>query len=151
MVERYLLNPDNEESLWQQLDNNGNGIVSLAEIDLFVSTKYKVLDHKPALIRAYVKTVNRNPDNFVHRSEFTDLMKNIIYYNHLFDVFNKFDVDHDHRISLEEFKAGFDKLHESKFLKDIPAFQEFSNNYKKVFETLDANNGGYVLFDEFCS
>ena len=39
MVERYLLNPENEESLWLQLDNNGNGIVSLAEIDLFVSTK----------------------------------------------------------------------------------------------------------------
>ena len=149
MVERYLLNPDNEESLWRQLDNNGNGIVSLAEIDLFVSTKYKVLDHKPALIRAYEKTVNRTPDEFVHRGEFVDLMKNIIYYNHLYDIFNKFDIDHDHRISMDEFRIGFAKLHDNKFLENIPAFQEFSNNYKKVFESLDTNNGGYILFDEF--
>lgn len=149
MVERFLFDPANEEMLWNQLDNSSNGIVSLAEIDLFVSTKYKVLDHKPALMRAYKKTVERDADEFVRRPEFNTLMKNIVYYNHLYDIFNKFDIDHDHRISLEEFRAGFKKLTTSKYLNDLPAFQNLASGADKIFAELDKNSGGYILFDEF--
>ena len=38
---------------WRSLDFNGNGKVSLAEIDKFVVERYPLLNHKPALMRAY--------------------------------------------------------------------------------------------------
>ncbi|CAE8586019.1 unnamed protein product, partial [Polarella glacialis] len=43
--------------LWHCLDFNGNGIVSLAEIDKMVVEMYPLLNHKPALMRAYKKTI----------------------------------------------------------------------------------------------
>jgi hypothetical protein len=67
------------DALWRQLDFNHNGAVSLAgscvwfgksgflsnvttslaEIDKFVVEKYPLLNHKPALMRAYKRTVSR--------------------------------------------------------------------------------------------
>ena len=44
---------------WNSLDYNGNGKVSLAEVDKWVVTRYPVLNHKPALMRAYKKTTVR--------------------------------------------------------------------------------------------
>ena len=38
---------------WRSLDFNGNGKVSLAEIDKYVVERYPLLNHKPALMRAY--------------------------------------------------------------------------------------------------
>merc|ERR1712066_997124 len=42
---------------WHELDFNGNNIVSLAEIDKWVVENYPLLNHKPALMRAYKKTI----------------------------------------------------------------------------------------------
>ncbi len=42
----------------QRLDSNGNGRVSLAEIDKFVSEQYPILNNKPALMRTYKLTIS---------------------------------------------------------------------------------------------
>jgi hypothetical protein len=69
------------EGLWRQLDFNNNGSVSLAgafeifnlviiiiliipssihtEIDKFVAERYPLLNHKPALMRAYKRSISR--------------------------------------------------------------------------------------------
>jgi len=128
--------------LWERLDFNGNNIVSLAEIDKLAVEKYPLLNHKPALMRAYKKTIREgNGDDWVQKKEFKALLANLFYFNKLFWVYDQVDNDKDRRLNFKEFKqclvlAGC-PMHESQ------AQQEF----RKV----DKNGGGIILFDEFCA
>jgi len=128
--------------LWRGLDFNGNGIVSLAEIDKWVVERYPLLNSKPALMRAYKKTTLKdgNGDDWVQRREFIKLLCNLFYFNRVYLVFDEIDTDDDRRIDLEEFKTGFDCLN-------------MSSDYKaeSVFTAIDKNGGGYILFNEFCA
>ena len=128
--------------LWRGLDFNGNGIVSLAEIDKWVVERYPLLNSKPALMRAYKKTTLKdgNGDDWVQRREFIKLLRNLFYFNRVYLVFDEIDTDDDRRIDLEEFKNGFECLN-------------MSADYKAetVFVEIDKNGGGYILFNEFCS
>jgi hypothetical protein len=45
--------------MWRQLDNNGNGVVSLAELDRWLVWKMPLLNNKAALIRAFKFTLAR--------------------------------------------------------------------------------------------
>jgi len=130
------------KKMWSEIDFNGNNIVSLAEIDKFVIEKYPILNHKPALMRAYHKTFEdgNEKDSFVHKHEFKALLGNLFYFNKLFWLFDSVDEDHDRRLTLDEFKwclatAGL-KQSEARAIQD--------------FNKLDKNKGGKILFDEFC-
>ena len=126
-------------ALWRGLDFNGNGIVSLAEIDKWVVERYPLLNSKPALMRAYKKTTLKdgNGDDWVQRIEFIKLLRNIFYFNRIYLVFDTIDTDDDRRIDLEEFRAGFNVLN-------------LQGNADEVFNTIDTNHGGKILFIEFC-
>jgi hypothetical protein len=50
------------KELWKQLDLNGNGKVSLAEVDKLIVEKFPILNHKAALMRAFHKTTLRDGD-----------------------------------------------------------------------------------------
>jgi len=123
-------------AMWNILDFNGNGVVSLAEIDKFVVENYPLLNHKPALMRCYKQTMERK-DEFVHRREFKKLIVNLFYFNKLFWVFDQCDGD-DRRIDAGEFKMVLSLCGVS-----VP-------NADAEFRKLDKNGGGQVLFDEFC-
>jgi len=128
-------------SLWRGLDFNGNGIVSLAEIDKWVVERYPLLNCKPALMRAYKKTTLKdgNGDDWVQRIEFIKLLRNIFYFNRVYLVFDELDTDDDRRIDINEFKTGFAVLK----MEDHKA--------EDVFSEIDRNGGGFILFNEFCS
>jgi Ca2+-binding EF-hand superfamily protein len=137
---------DNDQAklkkMWSNLDFNGNGKVSLAEIDKFVIEQYPILNHKPALMRAYKKTMkDGDGDDWVEKKEFKMLLGNLFYFNKLFWLFDAVDEDKDRRMSLQEFKmclvsAGM-KMGEAKAQAE--------------FKKIDVNGGGQILFDEFCS
>ena len=137
-LDQLLAFPESFDRLWDKLDNNGNGIVSLAEIDAFAIYTYPLLNKKPALMRAYKKTVERDADEFVHKNEFLNLITNLFYFNRIYYVFNEIDTDGDHRIDLNEFKQSFSLLKLGRCKAET------------VFKEIDTNNGGYILFDEFC-
>ena len=65
------------------MDNNGNGKVSLAEIDRLVVMKFPILNNKYALMRAYKYTtmVEGDKDAWVERKEFGSLLKNLFFFN----------------------------------------------------------------------
>jgi len=133
------------KALWKQLDFNGNNIVSLAEIDKLVVERYPLLNQKPALMRAYKKTTGKGTTastdcDFVEFAELGDLLKNLFYFNRLYHIFDKIDTDDDRRIDLSEFKKGFSLIK-----------LEGKHKAEDVFKTIDANGGGIILFDEFCT
>jgi hypothetical protein len=127
---------------WTALDFNGNGHVSLAEIDRWVQEAYPALNNKSALMRAYKKTTQGgNKNDFVEKPEFIQLLRNLFYYNRLWEIFDQIDSSDDKRVDFEEFKKGVALLN----------LNLSEDEAKQSFNTIDTNSGGFILFDEFCS
>jgi len=129
--------------MWHCMDFNGNNICSLAEIDKMAVEKYPLLNHKPALMRAYKATIHgagSNDDDWVNKKEFKSLLGNLIYFNKIFWLFDNVDGDKDRRLNEKEFKWCMTTLGER--MSESEASQEFRR--------VDRNGGGIILFDEFC-
>lgn len=127
--------------IWDRLDFNGNNIVSLAEIDKMCVEAYPLLNHKPALMRAYKATIKAGDgDDWVQKREFKSLLGNLIYFNKAFWLFDNADGDKDRRLTEKEFKWCMACLGEK--MSESEAQMEFRR--------VDRNGGGIILFDEFC-
>jgi hypothetical protein len=142
-----------KSELWSRLDMNGNGIVSCAEIDKMVmelsrTSQYggffQKLDHKPAIMRAYMWTTKREAcsdgDDWVERKEFNALLKNLYFFNDLWTVFESADEGHDRRIDIDEFKDGLTAY----------GMEVNESIAQQLFARFDADHGGQILFAEFC-
>lgn len=148
-VEKRLLSDvvddDKMSLMWKALDFNNNGIVSLAEIDKFVVERYPILNNKPALMRAYRRTCSKadNGDggDFVLKYEIRNLLRNLVYFNQLFQAFDEMDTGNDRRVNAKEFWSGLKYLG-LESLTQAEADMEFKR--------LDRNSGGQILFSEFC-
>jgi len=129
---------------WGTLDFNGNGVVSLAEIDKWVVENYPLLNHKPALMRCYKCTIKSGDyhDDFVHRKDFKRLIVNLFYFNKLYWVFSEANSgdDTDRRMDVNEFLTCL----------TICNVQMSAVEAQREFRKVDLNGGGFVLFDEFC-
>jgi hypothetical protein len=128
---------------WSILDINGNGKVSLAEIDKLMVYSYPKLNNKKALMRAYKQTClmdGGDGDAWVEPHELPQLLVNLFYFNKLYAAFIDIDRDFDRRLDKNEFYLGAKKL-------GLKLKRKAAN---KEFEEMDANDGGVVLFDEFC-
>ena len=84
-------------ALFNRIDVNGNGRLSLAEIDKAVvegligrALGAPDFNHKPALMRAY-KAADTNSDSFIERTEFAKLLWFITYFNNLWGKFSQID------------------------------------------------------------
>merc|ERR1712232_897156 len=121
--------------MWHELDFNGNNIVSLAEIDKWVVENYPLLNHKPALMRAYKKTIkDGNKDDWVEKKEFKALLANLFYFNKIYWLFDQVDGD-DRRMTFAEFRNCLNICGEK--YSEAEARREFSS--------IDRNGGGIVL------
>jgi len=127
--------------MWTSLDFNGNHIVSLAEIDKWVVEQYPILNHKPALMRAYKRTIKdgNTGDEWVHKKEFKKLLGALLYYNKIFWIFNEVDGD-DRRLTFDEFKKCL----------SLCGANMNESDAQREFRSIDRNGGGVILFDEFC-
>ena len=126
---------------FREMDFNGNNIISLAEIDKFIVERYPLLDNKPALMRAY-RAADKNNSGLISLKEYTNLWEYIVYFNQLWEKFERIDVNMDRRIDLDEFKAMAGELFDT-------TLSEKEATY--LFDLIDVNNGGMILFNEFCT
>eukprot|EP00750_Incisomonas_marina_P019995 INCI367.1.p1 GENE.INCI367.1~~INCI367.1.p1 ORF type:complete len:328 (-),score=75.45 INCI367.1:29-943(-) len=135
--------PEQLADLWDAMDGNGNGRVSLAEIDRLVVMKFPILNNKNALMRAYKYTtlVEGDKDAWVEKKEFPSLLKNLFFFNKLWNVFSLIDSGRDRRMDIVEFSQGLGLL----------GLQLNKADTERVFNEIDRNGGGQVLFDEFCA
>jgi Ca2+-binding EF-hand superfamily protein len=129
-------------ALWKEIDFNGNGKVSLAEIDKLIVAKYSVLNNKPAMQLAYRKTTLKDGDGdaWVEKKEFRALLHNILYFTKVWDMFDDIDTGHDRRVDLGEFCSGCGRL---KLNMSVTEAAE-------AFDEIDRNHGGQILFKELC-
>ena len=142
--------------MWRSIDINGNGYVSLAEMDKGIRDVIKldaVFDAKPPIIRAFQLAKNAvpakpgklasglNPDDYLEWREFKIFLKALRQRFEYFEAFKAIDQGHDGRISLQEFTAAKPLI--EKWVGPIA-------DAKKEFSLIDANGGGQILFDEFC-
>ena len=137
-----LIVPTKEErrQVFDRIDFNGNGILSLAEIDKAVVEIWPQFNHKKALMRAY-KAADVSGDGFIGRREFRLLCSYIVYFNELWHKFDTIDRDHDHRVSLSEFRLGCQHL----------GLKISAGQAAEEFGRMDRDGGGFVIFDEFCA
>ena len=140
---KHFIPPGDNELVekFKLMDFNGNNIVSLAEIDKYISEGYPLFDNKPALMRAY-KAADYNRNGFVSLKEFKNLWKYIVFFNNLWEKFEEIDYDHDRRITFDEFKNMSKKLFETDLSEKEARY---------IFDMIDINNGGMILFNEFCA
>jgi len=143
--------------LFQQFDPNGNGYLSLAEVDKGcrdVLGLYELFECKKVIMRAFqtakkahdaMATTNASdlgPD-FVEKVEFRLLLVYLGKYFEVWQTFDQVDDGNDQRIDLEEFK------------KALPLLEEWgvslSAEPATVFAEIDINGGGQILFDEFAN
>jgi len=139
--------------MFAAFDPNGNGYLSLAEIDngcRDILGLYELFDAKKAIMRAYqaAKSVgNNNKDggeqgaDYVEKPEFRLLLKYLRDYFVLWKMFEKIDSGDDSRINMDEFMAAVPKIEQFFGIEIAQPEAEFAK--------IDENSGGEALFDEF--
>jgi len=140
------------KEMFNMFDPNGNGILSLAECDKAMRDVIcidELFDAKPAIMRAWQiaknctksKRSDGHGDDYIEFREFKFFLCALRQYFEYFVAFSRVDADDDRRINLEEFTAAQELM--EKWVGPIEdAEAEFGN--------IDLNEGGVVLFDEFC-
>lgn len=137
--------------LFGQFDPNGNGFISLAEVDKGcrdVLELFEIFECKKVIMRAFHaakgahdgKSQSELGPDFIERCEFRLLLVYLRKYFEAWQMFEGIDSGEDYRIDLEEFKAAVPKIELWGFSVDDP---------DSAFAEIDANGGGQLLFDEF--
>eukprot|EP00727_Mastigamoeba_balamuthi_P001990 m51a1_g11789 hypothetical protein (210) ;mRNA; f:303573-304431 len=128
------------DEVWNTFDFNGNGKLSLAEIDrACLLTMPQFYKHKHVIMRAY-KAADKSQDGYIEKNEFAALLNLLCYFDDVWKKFEQLDKSKDDRVTFDEFREGYDML-------GIPLDDK---DLEREFADMDENGGGYVLFDEFC-
>lgn len=142
-LEEKLLNQPTDAQLdaaFRRVDFNGNGMLSLAELDKAVVELWPTFNNKPVILRAY-KAADRNGTGFISRKEFKLCVDYLTLFHNLYTKFQRADTNGDRRLSRAEFKNAVTNFIELRKMDDPD----------EIFDRLDSNKGGYILFDEFCA
>merc|ERR1719359_2363709 len=94
--------------LFDKFDPNGNGILSLAEIEKGLRDVMKIdsmFNAKPAIMRAY-KFADKSGNGFIGKTEFRLLLEYLDHFFKFWKMFEKMDKDDDRKVSPVEFRAG---------------------------------------------
>eukprot|EP00755_Sulcionema_specki_P010817 Sspe_Gene.7150::Locus_2417_Transcript_1_1_Confidence_1.000_Length_1380::g.7150::m.7150 len=143
--------PSDEErkKMFQEIDGNGNGKLSLAELDLAVKRKWPQFDHKQAIIRAY-KLADKDRNGFltrnddIRRCEFSRFLKYLELYVKYWHRFNEMDTDKSRSVDMGEWVRNAPRV------LDLDEGELSLEELQQIFREIDIDNGGRILFDEFC-
>jgi len=145
---------DIRRKLFRKFDPNGNGLLSLAEVDNCLTKVLAISgadECKPAINRAFhaarqiAPPVAKFSNDYVDKNEFRVLLVYLRHYLELWQFFGQIDTSGDRRVTSKEFRAALPML-KAWGIQDAKAWD--ADPYK-VFQRIDRNGGGFVLFDEF--
>merc|ERR1711881_827789 len=137
--------------LFKGFDPNGNGYLSLAEVDKGmrdVLQSDELFDCKQAVNRAFHFAKNKSPGENKHGEdllefrEFRLFLATLRQYFEYYQAFARIDTGDDNRVSKEEFTSDNIKASLEKWVGPI-------EDLEAEFEKIDTNAGGQILFTEF--
>ena len=135
--------------LWNSIDMNKNGYVSLAEFDRGVRDVLnlpQIFSLKKVLIRAYnasknkIKAKSKYSNDYVEWLEFRILLVYLRQYFEYYIMFCRIDTSDDFKVDINEFK------------KAVPTLAKWGvkiTDPNAEFKKIDTNNSGSIMFDEF--
>lgn len=139
------------KALFSSFDPNGNGYLSLAEVDKGVRDVLQsddLFDCKPAINRAFHFAKNKSqgddkygPDYLEFR-EFRLFLQTLRQYFEYYQAFDRIDTGDDNRVSKDEFC-------DSKIKETIERWVGPIADMEEEFASIDKNGGGQILFNEF--
>eukprot|EP00931_Biecheleriopsis_adriatica_P095465 TRINITY_DN69069_c0_g1_i1.p1 TRINITY_DN69069_c0_g1~~TRINITY_DN69069_c0_g1_i1.p1 ORF type:complete len:616 (+),score=132.20 TRINITY_DN69069_c0_g1_i1:90-1850(+) len=146
------------KALFRQADINGNGICSLAECDRLIVTVLNIRGvkiMKPVINRAFhaardiAPPVGKISPHYVDWNEFRFFLIYLKYYLQLFILFDDIDLGRysDRRMSYSEFEQAIPKILDWGVGMEVE--YRLNDDPQSVFQEIDANGGGVVMFDEF--
>ena len=137
------------KKIWDAIDMNRNGYVSLAEFDRGVRDVLnlpQIFSLKKVLMRAYqaaktkIKGKAKYSKDYVEWLEFRILLVYLRQYFEYYVMFCRIDTSDDFKIDVNEFK------------KALPAMKKWGlkiDNPEAEFKKIDNNKSGSIMFDEF--
>jgi len=139
------------KEMFKQMDGNGNGFLSLAEIDKGVrdvlNLEEEVFHCKKAIMRAFQAAKNKYKSKSKYGPDYIELLEFryfLIYLRQYFEywvMFTKLDTSGDHKINFDEFKSAIPQLE---------AWGVKMENPRKTFDKVSKGDGN-IIFDEFCT
>ena len=144
---------ERREALFTKFDPNGNGFLSLAEIDKAIRDELRIsqiFECKPVIMRAFQAARMSQPPSernhsgdYVTRSTFRVLLYYLKEYFEMWQIFSAADTSGDRRVDKAEFAKIFEQL------KSRWGLRVENKSADDVFREVDVNGGGFLLFDEF--
>jgi len=133
--------------MFNEIDQNGNAILSLAETDNAVHNRWGIDVPKTVINRAFHAARDLAPpvagfsDDYIDFAEFRIFL---VYLGHYYDLFNMYkNID----------SSGDGRLGADEFVQAVPLLQSWGvaglDDPVESFRQMDADGGGMVLFDEF--
>jgi Ca2+-binding EF-hand superfamily protein len=148
-IEKTKEDSEKRKKLFKAFDPNGNGYLSLAEVDkafIDVINIPFIYKRKPVMMRAFQAAKDKGPkrtqysDDYIEFTEFRYFLVYLRQYLEYYEMFDRMDTNDDKKVSLEEFKEA------------IPLMEKWGvkiTDPEKTFNEIDTC-GGAIMFDEFC-
>lgn len=136
--------------LFNSFDGNGNGYLSLAEVDKAVRDVLQldnIFNCKPVIMRAFQAAKSKGnkkskySDDYIEKCEFRIFLVYLRQYFEYYEMFDRIDTGDDKKINVYEFTTAVPELAKWGVKVEDPG---------KSFKEIDTNGGGEILFDEFC-
>lgn len=149
-VERSQEGVAKRAKMFKDFDPNGNGFLSLAEVDKGIRDVLKlpqIFQLKQVIMRAFqsakdsVKNKHSNSSDYIERNEFRYFLCYLRQYFEYYEMFDIVNTDDDKYIDYDE------------FVQAIPKFEKWGikvSDPEKTFTEIDTDKGGRIRFDEFC-
>lgn len=140
------------QKLFQSMDNNKSGSLTLNEIQVGIIHELKVEELvrcKIAIFKAFEAVLSfrkkgkfTKSDQFITFSEFKKFLFLVLEFYDFFEMFQKVDSNSNKMIDFYEFAAS------------IPIIEKWGvivHDAEKAFGEIDHNKSGAISFDEFCN
>jgi len=150
-IEKNEEDKGKRKELFKQFDPNGNGYLSLAEVDKGmrdVLQSDELFDCKQAVNRAFHFAKNKSQgenkygEDLLEFREFRLFLATLRQYFEYYQAFARIDTGDDNRVSKEEFTSDKIKASVEKWVGPI-------EDMEVEFDKIDSNAGGQILFTEF--
>ena len=126
------------QEIFETVDANQDGLLSRPEVEKAIVKRQRQLDLSPTVVLRAFEQADANKDGYIDREEFFCFCRCITYFQNLLSIFEKMDTDGNRRLSREEFVQAAHVLNVE------------PSHSQQVFDEMDENHGGYIVFEEFC-